>query len=66
MTVTFVNPPAQSYLEARDKGTIAETAAACKSTEHVALDSRYIFQPTVVKSLSPINTSAITFLGVLG
>jgi len=51
---------------ARDAGVVAEIAEACKSTEYVELDGRFIFQPTAVESLGQVNNSAKTFLGVLG
>ena len=51
---------------AQDAGAVAKIASALKSTKCVAMDRRYIFQPTAVESLGLINNSAKTFLGVLG
>ena len=54
------------HMEAQDTGAVAELAAARKTANHAALQSRYIFQPIAVKTLGPINGSAVSFLSGLG
>ena len=51
---------------AQDAGAVAKIASALKSTKCVAMDRRYIFQPTAVESLGLIDNSATTLLDVLG
>ena len=45
---------------------VVELAAARKTAKYAALESHYIFQPIVVKTLGPINNSAVLFLSGLG
>ena len=47
-------------------GSVAELAAARKSTKYTNLDSGYIFQPIAMETLDPINDSARDFLSNLG
>ena len=62
--VTVVCRLAESYVDtaAQDAGAVAELAAARKTAKYAALESRYLFQPTAVESLGPINCSAVSFL----
>ena len=53
-------------MAAQDAGAVAELAAARKTAKYTAPKSRYIFQPIAVKSLCPINGSAVSFLSGLG
>ena len=66
--VKVVCPLADSYVAAvaREAGSIAELAAARKSANYTNLDSGYIFQPTAMNTLGPINDSARDFLPNLG
>jgi len=51
---------------AQDSGAVAALAAARKTAKYAALESRYLFRPTAVESLGPINCSAVSFLCGLG
>jgi len=62
--VTVVGPLAESYVHTA--GAVAELATARKTAKYAALESRYMFQPTAVESLGPINCSAVSFLSGLG
>jgi len=59
---------ADSYIHtgAQKTDAVAELAAARKTAKYAGLKSSYIFQPTAVKTLGPINGSAVSFLSGLG
>jgi len=52
-------PLAESYVSraAREAGAAAEMAATGKEEKYAELDSRYLFQPIAVETLSVFNTS---------
>ena len=53
-------------LVGQDAGAAAEPAAAHKRAKYAALQSRYLFPPTAVELLGPINCSAVSFLSGIG
>jgi len=61
-------PLADSYVTraAQEAGTAAELAASHKLEKYANIDARYLFEPTAVKTLGIINTSACHLLNNLG
>jgi len=51
---------------AQDAVAVAELAASRKSAKYTQLERRYLLQPIAVKSLGPLNGSAVSFLSGLG
>ena len=51
---------------AQNAGAVTELSASRKSAKYTELKSRYLFQSIVVKSLGPLNGSAVSFLSGLG
>ena len=66
--VTVACSMADSYVDvaSRGAGSVAELAAARKSSKYAGLAAGYMFQPIAVETLGPINDSACDFLISLG
>ena len=66
--VTVATSLAASYIvsSARSSGSVAETAAARKRDKYSELPASYSFYPIAIKTLGPINSSAIELLGEVG
>ena len=65
--VTVVCPLADSYVAsaAREARSVAELAATKKEDKYSSLAADYLFQPSAVEILGPINESASDFLSLL-
>jgi len=61
-------PTGQLYLQSAtaSAGAVAELAATRKVAKYSILEDQYIFQPTAVESLGPMNWKARKFLADLG
>ena len=66
--VTVAKTLADSYVNAsaNSAGAASEMAASRKSAKYADLPASYIFQPIVLETLSPMNSSAMEFFTVLG
>jgi len=47
-------------------GSAAETAQIRKESKYSSLPPDYIFQPVVIETLGPLNSSALNFLSEVG
>ena len=59
---------AESYINgaAHEAGAAAEVATSCKGEKYADLDSRYLFEPIAVETLSVLNSSANSLLKEIG
>ena len=66
--VTVICSLAESYVNraAREAGAAAEVAASRKNEKYAELDSRYLFEPIAVETLSVLNSSANSVLKEIG
>jgi len=66
--VTVVCTTADSYIDfaVQGLGCVAEMAASHKEAKYITLQTHYDFYPIAVKTLGPINESAVSFLFDLG
>jgi len=52
----------KNYNSASSAGAAVEMAASRKQAKYAALSGSYVFQPIALKTLGPINESAVQFL----
>jgi len=65
-TVATTLPDSYIQASASSAGAAAEMAASRKQSKYTAPPGSYLFQPTALETLGPINESAVQFLNNLG